>query len=145
MWDSLRTNKGLNNCSCVNCEDCPLSLFDGCTSAEDIFDIYKTVEKWSKEHPQKKYKVSKLEYDILKYLSDNTTLMYITRSKYGNVYLFNEEPKKSSFYWYGNGTTLSVAVFNKLFQFVQWEDEKPTSIQEVLKNCEVMDDDTDKR
>lgn len=27
----------------------------------------------------------------------------------------------------------------------KWEDEKPTLIQDVLRNCEVVDDDTDKR
>ncbi|MEE3309843.1 hypothetical protein, partial [Sharpea azabuensis] len=65
MWDSIRDkHKGEYSCDGVLCEDCPLSLFDGCSSAEDIFDIYKTVEKWSKEHPQK-HKISKLEYDIL--------------------------------------------------------------------------------
>ena len=84
MWDSLRTiNKGKSSCDGVLCGDCPLSLFDGCSSAEDIFDIYKTVEEWSNEHPQtehidivrkmpnerpqKKHKISQLEYDILKY------------------------------------------------------------------------------
>ena len=65
MWDSLRTiNKGKSSCDGVLCGDCPLSLFDGCSSAEDIFDIYRTVEEWSKEHPQK-HKISQLEYDIL--------------------------------------------------------------------------------
>lgn len=65
MWDSLRTiNKGKSSCDGVLCGDCQLSLFDGCSSAEDIFDIYKTVEKWSKEHPQK-HKISKIEFDIL--------------------------------------------------------------------------------
>ena len=30
--------------------------------------------------------------------------------------------------------------FNELFQFVRWENSKPTLIQEVLNNCEVADD-----
>lgn len=67
MWDTLRGDeyKGKGSCAGVYCEDCQLSSSDGCLSAEDIFEIYKIVEKWSKEHPPKKHKVSQLEYDIL--------------------------------------------------------------------------------
>lgn len=28
--------------------------------------------------------------------------------------------------------------FRNLFEFVEWEDKEPTSIQEVLDNCEVI-------
>lgn len=72
MWDTLRGDeyKGKGSCAGVYCEDCQLSSSDVCLSAEDIFEIYKIVEKWSKEHPQK-HKISKLEYDILKMCSDN--------------------------------------------------------------------------
>lgn len=31
-------------------------------------------------------------------------------------------------------------MFDKLFQFVQWGDSEPTSINNVLKNCEVVND-----
>ena len=66
MWDSLRTeHKGNYSCIGVQCECCPLRNFIGCNHAQDIFDIYNTVEKWSKENPPKKYKVSRMEYDIL--------------------------------------------------------------------------------
>ena len=34
-----------------------------------------------------------------------------------------------------------LGVFNKLFQFVQWEDSAPTLIKDVLENCEVVEDD----
>ena len=140
MWDSLRTeNKGDSTCYGVSCEDCPLSKFEyACSRSNSAFETVDVVERWSKEHPPKKYKISRLEYDILKHLSDNTALMYITRNVCGNVYLFNEEPRKSSGNWYGNGAR-SMSVLDELFQFVQWEDEKPTSIQEVLKNCEVKE------
>ena len=144
MWDSLRDDYiGYNTCRGVMCKMCPLHdiLVDDIRCGNAIYTVkmINIVEKWAKENPPKKYKISRLEYDILKHLSDNTALMYITRSKYGTVYLFNEEPRKSSFHWYGNGT-LSVAVLDELFQFVQWEDMEPTSIQDVLKNCEVKED-----
>ena len=73
MWDSLRTeHKGNYSCIGVQCECCPLRNFIGCNHAQDIFDIYNTIEKWSKEHPQKKFKVSRMEYDFLElYLKYN--------------------------------------------------------------------------
>lgn len=148
MWDMQRGNdyKGKDICDDIFCEDCPLSeinnnKMDGCMDVKNVFEIIKIVERWSKENPPKKYKVSRMEYDILKYLSDNTKHIYITRDEYNCVYLFDEEPKKSSGHWYGRGAC-SVSVFNELFQFVQWQDKEPTSIQDVLKNCEVMDDES---
>ena len=84
----------------------------------------------------KKYKVSKLEYYILKYLSDNTIHMYIERDEDSSIYLFDEKPRKIGGCWYGRGAHLMVP-FNKLFQFIQWGDEEATSIKEVLENCEV--------
>lgn len=66
MWDSLRTNcKGLNNCNCVNCEKCPLSELDGCQYISNDIERIEIIEKWSKEHPKPKYKISQMEYDVL--------------------------------------------------------------------------------
>ena len=145
MWNTLRDDeyKTYNACNGVSCNKCPLHGIE-CSEPLSSYEVVEIVKKWSKEHQQKKYQVSRLEYDILKHLSDNTALMYITRNVYGNVYLFNEEPRKVSGNWYGNGAR-SMSVLDELFQFVKCEDEEPTSIQDVLKNCEVMNDDTDKR
>jgi hypothetical protein len=96
--------------------------------------------KWLLSEYKEPIKVSKLEYDILKYLADNTKHMYITRNKNGNLYIFDIEPRKSKAddLWTGRGTSW-LGVFNKLFQFVQWEDSEPTSIEDVLGNCEVIE------
>lgn len=51
MWDSLRTeNKGECSCNSVQCAKCPLIFHVGCGEAQNIFDIYNTVKKWSEEH-----------------------------------------------------------------------------------------------
>ena len=134
MFDSLSGgNKSTDRCG-IKCSQCPLKKI--CNNNIYAFDIIEAVEKWSKEHPQKKYKVSKLEYYILKYLSDNTIHMYIERDEDSNIYLFDEKPRKIGGCWYGRGAHL-MAPFNKLFQFIQWGDEEATSIKEVLENCEV--------
>lgn len=98
--------------------------------------------KWLLSECKEPIKLSKLEYDILKYLSDNTIHMYIVRDGNGNIFLYDEEPQKSESapWWTGRGM-YHMKMFNKLFQFVQWEDSEPTSINNVLNNCEVIDDD----
>ena len=84
-------------------------------------------------------KVSKLEYDILKHLSDNTKYLYITRDRCNRLFLYGMEPTKGDGYWQGKYYA-GMSAFNKLFQFIKWEDSTPTSINNVLNNCEVVDD-----
>lgn len=98
--------------------------------------------KWICEEYKEPVKLSKLEYDILKYLSDNTVHMYIVRDGNGNICLYDAEPKKSGNgdWWVGRGVH-GMVMFDKLFQFIKWEDSTPTLIEDVLDNCEVVDDD----
>lgn len=97
--------------------------------------------KWLCEEYKEPVKLSKLEYDILKYLSDNTVHMYTVRDGNGNICLYDAEPKKSgnSDWWVGRGAH-GMVMFDKLFQFIKWEDSTPTLIKDVLDNCEVSDD-----
>ena len=96
--------------------------------------------KWLLLEYKEPIKLTKLEYDILKYISDNTKYLYITRNSCNGLFLYGMEPSKDNGYWHGK-YYVGMAPFNKLFQFIQWEDEEPTSIKEVLGNCEVIDDD----
>lgn len=97
--------------------------------------------KWLLSECKEPIKLSKLEYDILKYLSDNTIHMYIVRDGNGNIFLYDEEPQKSesSPWWTGRGMC-HMNMFNKLFQFVQFEDEEPRAIKDILESCEVVND-----
>lgn len=97
--------------------------------------------KWLLSEHKEPIKVSKLEYDILKYLSDNTVHMYIVRDGNGNICLYDAEPKKSGNgdWWVGRGVH-GMVMFDKLFQFIKWEDSTLTLIKDVLENCEVVND-----
>lgn len=99
--------------------------------------------KWLLSEYKEPVKLTRFEYDILKYLSDNTKYMYIVRDGNGNIFLYDEEPQKSESapWWTGRGM-YHMKIFNKLFQFVQWEDSTPTLIKDVLENCEVVEDDS---
>ena len=128
-------NNKIDNCSSTKCRDCLFYTF-GTISEHDVNRI-----KWLLSEYKQPIKLSKLEYDILKYLSDNTRHMYIVRNGSGDIYLYDLEPEKSRSgnWWEGRGVHCMV-MFNKLFQFVKWEDKEPKLIKDVLKNCEVIED-----
>lgn len=97
--------------------------------------------KWLLSEYKEPIKLTKLEYEILKYLADNTRHMYIARGKSGNLFIFDIEPVKNNIntQWNGRGMK-GMLMFNKLFQFVKWEDKEATSIKNILENCEVIKD-----
>lgn len=125
-------DNSVKNCTTMVCKDCKFSR----TKAKVL--CTQTKLKWLLSEYKQPIKLSKLEYDILKYISDNTRHMYIVRDRSGDIYLYDLEPEKSRSgnWWEGRGVHVMV-MFNKLFQFVQWEDTEPRSIKEVLKNCVV--------
>ncbi|MGN8659572.1 hypothetical protein [Catenibacterium mitsuokai] len=97
--------------------------------------------KWLLSEYKEPIKLSRLEHDILKYLSDNTRHMYIVRDGNGNIFLYDVKPEKSKSapWWTGRGMCHMV-MFNKLFQFAQWSDEEPRAIKDILENCVVVED-----
>lgn len=105
--------------------------------------------KWLCEEYKEPIKVSKLEYDILKYLFNDTGYRYIVRDKYyheGDIfylYIFKNRPREDSGGWHSNDPydRSQFYAFNNLFKFIKFEDEKPTLIQSILENCEVVDND----
>lgn len=120
------------SCDGLKCEDC---VFD---EDEDCACSFSRM-KWLLSEYKEPIKLSRLEYDILKYISDNTKYLYITRDDCNGLFLYGIEPTKGDGCWYGKYYA-GMAAFSKLFQFVQWSDEKPTSIKDVLDNCEVIED-----
>lgn len=127
-----KAEKRIRACAGTNCSECLFNVKGiSCTGA---------MIKWLLSNECKKsIKLSRLEYDILKYISDNTKYLYITRDDCNGLFLYGIEPTKGDGCWYGKYYA-GMAAFSKLFQFVQWSDEKPTSIKEVLDNCEVAED-----
>nr|DAH10586.1 MAG TPA: hypothetical protein [Caudoviricetes sp.] len=120
---------------CNDVEQCRGCLFDNGTCSSEKM-------KWLLSEYKEPIKLTRLEYDILKYLSDNTKHMYIVRNKDGKLCIFDFEPVKNKVNdWWSGRYMYGMVMFNKLFQFVQWEDSTPTLIKDVLENCEVVDND----
>ena len=121
-------------CCETNCDYC--SLYSENSTKEPC--TIKRI-KWLLSEYKEPVRLTKLEYDILKYISDNTKYLYITRDDCNGLFLYGIEPTKDDGCWYGKYYA-GMAAFSKLFQFVKWEDSEPTSIKDILKNCEVIED-----
>lgn len=127
------------DCKTLGCRNCRFSRLNN--SDDEIILCSTRKVKWLLSEYKEPIKLSKLEYDILKYLSDNTKHMYIVRNKDGKLCIFDFEPVKNKVNdWWSGRYMYGMLMFNKLFQFVQWEDSTPTLIKDVLENCEVVND-----
>ena len=129
------------DCGTLGCRNCRFSRLNNSDGVVIMCSTRKV--KWLLSEYKEPVKLTRFEYDILKYLSDNTKYMYIVRDGNGNIFLYDEEPQKSESvpWWTGRGMC-HTSLFNKLFQFVQWEDSTPTLIKDVLENCEVVEDES---
>jgi len=138
MYFSFKNDNAnmLNRCCESNCNYCALySPNDKCAI---------TRIKWLLSEYKEHIKLTKLEFEIFKWL-EKESYKFIVRSQGGDLMTYYSTPKRDDNYWFYDSGYKILSGFNELFKFVQWEDKEPTSIQDILKNCEVMEDDTDKR
>lgn len=95
--------------------------------------------KWLLSEYKEPIKLSRLEYEFLKWI-ENEGYKYIVRDRENNLFIFKDAPTKHRNYWVSKSGYNPISLINNLFKFVQLSDEQPTSIKEVLENCEVVDD-----
>ena len=91
------------------------------------------------EEYKKTVKLSKFEYEYLKAAKENE-YNFIARDKNGTLVIYNIAPHKTDTLWCTASAKWDKVKFNNLFNFVKWEDEDPYNIDEILSNCEVMED-----
>ena len=118
----ITTNPSVNKhiCSGLVCSEClRLSLLN-------LLEEYK-----------KPVKLSKFEYEYLKVAKENE-YNFIARDNDGCVFLYRNRPWKDELSWDYSGKFM--IVFEELFKFVKWADEEPCNIDEILSNCEVIED-----
>jgi hypothetical protein len=121
------------SCDGLKCEDC---IFD---EEEDCGCSFSRM-KWMLSEYREPVKISKLEYGILEYLFENKQYKFIVRERNDCLYIYKSNPKKEVDCWQSLSMSCGLNPFNGLFKFVTWEDSTPTSIEEVLENCEVIED-----
>lgn len=118
----ITTNFNDNNniCGVVTCSEClRLSLMD-------LLEEYK-----------EPVKLTRFEYEYLKVAKENE-YNFIARDNDGCVFLYRNRPWKDELSWDYSGKFM--IVFEELFKFVKWADEEPYLIDEILANCEVIED-----
>lgn len=109
-----------HNCSGLVCSEClRLSLLN-------LLEEYKETVK-----------LSKFEYEYLKF-AKAVEYNFIARDEDGGLFLYSIEPWKGEIAWKYRDS--GIRIFTKMFDFVRWQDEEPYSIDEILANCEVMQD-----
>lgn len=96
--------------------------------------------KWLLSEYKEPIKLSRFEYSLLRHVY-KLNHKYIARDKNGDISLYLDEPDKDLLTEIWHGKEYEFTLFNSLFKFVKWEDKKPTSIQDILDNCEVIEDD----
>lgn len=129
------------SCDDLECDDCIFNEGDDCSCNFPRM-------KWLLSEYKEPVKLTRLEYEILKYLFNDTEYRYIVRDKYyheGDIfylYIFKNRPREDSGGWHSNDPydRSQFYAFNNLFKFIKFEDEKPTLIQSILENCEVVND-----
>jgi hypothetical protein len=80
-------------------------------------------------------KINREEYEVLKELDDKWK--WIARDLEGEMYTFVIKPYKNDrFNQWRNHTCDWVRFKSSLFQFIQWEDEDPYNIAELIEEYE---------
>jgi hypothetical protein len=92
--------------------------------------------------PLEPIKVTFLDYEMLKFLQKQG-VNYICRDKGGLINLYEKEPHimdDDKTWWAGGETCYLCNFLEQLFQFVTWESQKYYIIEDVLENCEIVED-----
>lgn len=98
-----------------------------------------TIE-FEQEQIKKKIKLTKFERNILKHcLYKNRN--YIARDYNDNLFVYEYAPKKDGKSWENLIDSDNLNLCEDMFLCVTWNDEEPRSIAELLKDCEVVEDD----
>ena len=113
------------------CDDC---IF--CNIGEHCSNVK---VKWLLSEYKEPVKLTRLEDGLLSFW--NKEYKYIARDSNNMVFVYREKPSKNSKVWGSLHEHRVIDDLDKLFLFVKWEDTEPRAIKEILKNCEVIDDD----
>lgn len=124
-----------SNChSDISCKNCIFtSLKNGKNCLYNRFN-------WLLSEYKEPVKLTRSEYSLLRH-AYKLYYKYIARDKNGDISLYLDEPDKDLLTEIWHGKEYAFTLFNSLFKFVKWEDLEPTSIKDVLSNCEVVEDD----
>lgn len=134
------------DCGTLGCRNCRFSRLNNSDGVIIMCSTRKV--KWLLSEYKEPVKLIRVEHEILRYLYKRD-YRYIAREESERVIAFKGRPHKITC---GTWNTISgekigflnLYDFSNLFQFTDWKDLEPTSIEDVLKNCEVIEDESSK-
>lgn len=131
----LEKNNKIVGCgSCADemkCQECKF----GYDEQGRTCDITRT--EWLCQEYKEPIKLSRLEYELLKYYIEHGYL-YIARDNNKALFAYDTKPRKIPCQWWTTENIKGI-YFDECFKFIKWEDEESTLIQDILKNCEVIE------
>lgn len=125
--------------SSENGEKCKMSInFD--LTKEEYDDISKHFDNkdYLLNEYREKIKLSKDEYVILKNIDEE--YQWIARDIDESLNVYKNKPFKYGDIWDCVDIWEKLSIFEHLFKFINFEDEEPLNIQELLESCEVIED-----
>ena len=88
--------------------------------------------KWPNEEYRKPIAISADERAILRNLLED--FKYIARDSDTSIFIYKTRPTKDECGWIDEAlSATSLNLYTHLFQFIEWEDDEPYSIEELLK------------
>ena len=115
--DNIAFKNGvITPCSTTNCMECEFYTGNGCN---------KKFIKWL--YAEAKPTLTAKERAFCEIVNEG----YIARDKDGELYIYANEPPKRKEQWCSDVDFIPLN--NEYFSFIIWEDEKPWSIEELLK------------
>lgn len=114
-------------------EDCYGCVFSAECLSNDVPCNWKELKE--------RYEITELEKQLLIHFKKQGA-EYIARDEDKNVYLYEKKPFKTVEYGYWDDPTdtiIDLFILRDLFSFVNWEDEEPIKIDDVLNNHVVVE------
>lgn len=90
-----------------------------------------------KEEYKEPIKLTKFEYEYLK-VAKRERFNFIAKDGNGRLFLYKDKPFKSLDEW-NVASNDCCGILDSLLNFVKWEDEEPWNIDNILANCEVIE------
>ena len=90
------------------------------------------------EEYKEPYELTVLEFRILRYARE-LGYRFVACDFDGEICFYRNKPDKKEIAWSDGGDFSLIFNFG-LFSFIKWEDAEPYNIDEILSNCEVIED-----
>lgn len=114
-------NGEIVNCDSIHCDHCGFNEIGNCYNAR---------RDWLNAEYIEKLKLTQREWHLCKAIETG----WIARDKDNRLFAFIIKPKKGAAMWLNGNDVVTICDFMpNSFEFIQWRDHEPWSVEELLK------------